>query len=137
MSGEKEVFKEIGARLRRFRKTVLGLSQAELAVKIGLKRSSSVSKLENGDQKIDISTLEKYASLANKSSLELMQEGELHEDRASDLHLLSVFRGLNDGDKKIAEMFFEILIDRDSSLRRELKGFIFEVYEKIGQNKTK
>jgi hypothetical protein len=44
---------------------------------------------------------------------------------------------LENSDQKIAEMFFEILIDRDSSQRRDLKGFIFETYETIGKNKMK
>ncbi len=123
---------EIGGRLKKFRKTVLGLSQADLAVKIGLKRSSSVSKIENGEQKVDISILEKYAKLANKSVLDLLYEDvEKQEDRKSDSHLWSLFNQLDQGEQKVAEMFFKVLLSGDSQKRRELKGFVLEAFDSI------
>jgi transcriptional regulator with XRE-family HTH domain len=134
----KEDFEEVGARLKKIRKTVLGLSQAELAAKIGLKRSSSVSKLENGDQKVDISILEKYAKLANKSVSDLLYENvEEQEEMGSDSNLRSLFNRLNPGEQKVAEMFFEVLLSGDSQKRRELKGFILEAFDSIDKNNVK
>ncbi len=138
MPKNKEAFDEVGARLKKFRKTVLGLSQAEMAVKIGMKRSSSVSKLENGEQKIDISILEKYAKLANGSVLDLLYENiERKEGMESDSHLWSLFNRLDPGEQKVAEMFFEVLLSGDSQKRRELKGFILEAFDSIEKSKMK
>jgi len=136
MSKDKESFEEVGERLKKFRKTVLGLSQADLAAKIGLKRSSSVSKLENGEQKVDISILEKYAKLANTSVSDLLYENvEGKEEMGSGSHLRSLIIRLNPGEQKVAEMFFEILLSGDSQKRRELKGFILEAFDSIDQSK--
>jgi len=138
MLKDKEDFEKVGARLKKIRKTVLGLSQADLAAKIGLKRSSSVSKLENGDQKIDISILEKYANLANKSVSDLLHENIEGQGGVEDSsHLRLLFNRLSPGDQKVAEMFFEVLLSGDSQKRRELKGFILEAFDSIEQSKFK
>jgi transcriptional regulator with XRE-family HTH domain len=138
MSRDKADFEKVGERLKTIRKTVLGLSQADLAAKIGLRRSSSVSKLENGDQKVDISILEKYAKLANTSVSGILYENvEGREEMGSDSHLWSLFNELNPGEQKVAEMFFEILLSGDSQKRRELKGFILEAFDSIDQSKIK
>jgi transcriptional regulator with XRE-family HTH domain len=138
MKERKEDFEEVGSRLKKIRKTVLGLSQADLAAKIGLKRSSSVSKLENGDQKVNISILEKYAKLANRSVPDLLYGNVERQDGVgSDSHLRLLFNRLNPGEQKVAEMFFEVLLSGDSQKRRELKGFILEVFDSIDKNKVK
>jgi hypothetical protein len=47
------------------------------------------------------------------------------------------FNRLNQGERKVAEMFFEVLLSGDSQKRREIKGFILEAFDSIDKNKVK
>jgi len=61
----------IGKRIKQ-RRTELGLSQLELAERVGLKSKSTICKIERGDDNLTSPTLQKYAKALHTTAIYLM-----------------------------------------------------------------
>lgn len=67
----------IGKRIKE-RRLELGLSQDELAKRIGLKSKSTICKIERGEDNLTSPTLQKYAKALNTTSIYLMYGKQEH-----------------------------------------------------------
>lgn len=67
----------IGKRIKE-RRLELGLSQDELAKRIGLKSKSTICKIERGEDNLTSPTLQKYATALNTTSIYLMYGKQEH-----------------------------------------------------------
>lgn len=65
MKNEKEKYQFIGARIKEIRRKK-GLSQKDLAEKVGFGSATSISLIESGERKISIVDLEKTAQALNE-----------------------------------------------------------------------
>ena len=91
------MYKNIGERIRKMRKDA-GLTQTELAERMGLKTKSGVCRLEKGDWHPSITVIEKIAKALNCSPIELVGweiNSGIHTEE-----IIPIFNGLTEEQKK-------------------------------------
>lgn len=72
----------------RIQRESLGLTQEELAKKMGLKSKSSIAKIENPENKITLKTVEKVAEVLGCDVMYLMGWDKFNPDNSHTIHLL-------------------------------------------------
>ncbi|MDR2022068.1 MAG: helix-turn-helix domain-containing protein [Hungatella sp.] len=108
---------DIGKRIREKRES-LGITQEELAVKLGYKNKSTIAKIENGTNDIVQSKVVEFANALNTSTSYLM--GWKEESQAqtqlqinqSEQTLLNKYRSLDDKGKHTIDTILEMEYNR-------------------------
>ena len=111
---------DIGKRIREKRES-LGITQEELAVKLGYKNKSTIAKIENGTNDIVQSKVVEFANALNTSTSYLM--GWKEESQAqtqlqinqSEQTLLNKYRSLDDKGKHTVDTILEMEYNRCSA----------------------
>ena len=79
----------------------LGMSQEDLAKKVGYAGRSAISKVENGSRDISRSMIAKYAAALNVSPTYLLfDDGENKDSGFQEQELFTIFRTLGKKDRK-------------------------------------
>lgn len=101
---------DLGDRIRERRKE-LGISQEELARRMGLKSKSTICKVETGDDNLTAETIKRYAKALNTTSSTLLgltgasdYEGKLvaaYVQATEDAELLNIYHKLNESSRKM------------------------------------
>ena len=95
------------------RRDELGLSQEELAKKIGLKDKSSIAKIEKSGDKVSLKNIEKLSDALNCSIQFLMGLNEPNrfvDYKVEKFHL--DYSKLSDSDKQIIDKMIESLLSK-------------------------
>lgn len=103
----------IGAKIKN-KRLEMGMTQTELAKKMGYKSKSTINKIENGTNDIPQSKIVKFAEVLNTSIAYLMSWDEEIEEKPVEM----------------AERHFEILMDEDINE-------IFEEFRSLDASKKK
>ncbi len=113
MKDEKEKYQLIGSKIKEARQKK-GLSQKDLADKVGFDSATSISLIESGDRKISIVDLEKTANFLNE---------ELSYFLGTEPKVRVSFRaeGLDEKDAEAIQHFIEMAKKRAHE-RRDSKG---------------
>ena len=93
---------EIGEKIR-YKRTALGLSQDELADRLGTD-GNSVSRHENGTREMKVTVFCQYAQALDADASELLPDRLLKKPRGKQAELLKETEGLSDGDLEILLM---------------------------------
>lgn len=118
----------IGSRIKK-RRVELGMSQDELAEKMGYKSRSTIAKIEKGTNDVVQSNIVKFADILNTTIAYLMGWGEDAEEESPEsgsivgkalkngdfLLLLSLYEKLDDAGKKDAIKHLEYLVYKNQN----------------------
>lgn len=89
---QQELFRwKFGERIK-LQRAVLGMSQTELAKKLGYSEKSAISKIENGQTEPPVSKVQQFADVLQTSVAYLMGWGEVNTLEEDEQELLSIFR---------------------------------------------
>lgn len=89
---QQELFRwKFGERIK-LQRAVLGMSQTELAKKLGYSEKSAISKIENGQTEPPVSKVQQFADVLQTSVAYLMGWREVNTLEEDEQELLSIFR---------------------------------------------
>lgn len=93
------------------RREELGLSQAQLAEKLGLKSRSSVTRIEKSGDDISLKDVGRLSVALNCTPLYLMgwDKAEVNEQRVKEKHFIDLYSQLNDSEKVVVDKLLESL----------------------------
>jgi len=103
----REVDKQIGARIKQARE-LEGLTQPELAKKIGYESGTAISLIEGGERSIQASVLEKIANVLHQD-VQYLLSGEPSASSVNVKVALRADKNLNKDDIQKVENFIEFL----------------------------
>jgi len=97
----------------RARRLELGMTQQELADKLGYTSKSSIGKIENGNQELPMKLLKKVAKALQISPQDLIEWKDPEaEEAAQDLRLLALFHSLDSEGQADVMDFLEVKVNR-------------------------
>ena len=115
-----ELFKRIKSR-----REELGMSQDELAKKIGYRSRSSVNKIEKGENDIPQSKIVAFAAALNTTPEYLMGWDSEESFSAEEFELINGYRKLSDSSKQIiTAMIRQLNFERDSKNLSESENYL-------------
>ena len=104
----------VGERIRQQREYV-GMSQEELAKKMGYKDRSSISRIEkDSDKNITLEIVQKAADILGCSPLKLMgwETGTQNEAKEHEKHFVALYSCLDENQQKLVDSMLETLASK-------------------------
>lgn len=110
MKNEQDRYQKIGIKIKSARENV-GLSQRELAEKIGFDSATSISLIESGSRKVRIEDLESIAKILSYP-LAFFLDNEQKSQEADILVALRSTKNIREDDKKVIEGIIKMAQDK-------------------------
>lgn len=104
----------VGERIRQQRESV-GMSQEELAKRMGYKDRSSISKIEkDSDKNVTLEIVQKAADILGCSPLKLMgwETESQNEEQGREKHFVALYSCLDENQQKLVDSMLETLASK-------------------------